>query len=277
MPKYSKETFIQLRKEGKSYSEISKIMGCSKSTVSFHCQDLDGNDLLIKENRDRRRFVPVMDATLLPPCRKKNINYGEATIAAQNSTCYRELAEKLGTSETSSRRLVKKLNLDVKHFSYGRWYKYTYEVLAPIVAKCTSVAQVLRRLDLRPWGNNYKNLKLNITRLNIDISHFKGCGWNKDLFKPLGLRAGSTTIRDHVFRQREHKCEVCGLFEWCGEPINLEIHHINGVNCDNRLENLQIICPNCHSQTDNFRNKKRKTTFPGAWGEAPLILVHPIL
>jgi 5-methylcytosine-specific restriction endonuclease McrA len=47
-------------------------------------------------------------------------------------------------------------------------------------------------------------------------------------------------------------CEECGLTEWCGRPIALELHHRNGVGRDNRLENLAILCPNCHSQTENF-------------------------
>ncbi|WP_083937631.1 HNH endonuclease [Hymenobacter aerophilus] len=52
------------------------------------------------------------------------------------------------------------------------------------------------------------------------------------------------------------------LSEWVGEPIPLELHHINGINNDHRLENLQLLCPNCHALTDNYRgkNQKRKTS-----------------
>lgn len=56
----------------------------------------------------------------------------------------------------------------------------------------------------------------------------------------------------------ENKCVKCdNEGEWMGEPISLELDHINGDNDDNRLENLRILCPNCHSQTPTFRNKKR--------------------
>ena len=51
---------------------------------------------------------------------------------------------------------------------------------------------------------------------------------------------------------KEYKCEKCGRTHWEGEQISLQLHHINGDNTDNRLENLQILCPNCHSQTDNY-------------------------
>jgi len=55
---------------------------------------------------------------------------------------------------------------------------------------------------------------------------------------------------------KEDKCEICGCTnEWQNKPITLELHHINGDHYDNRLENLQILCPNCHSQTKNFRGR----------------------
>ncbi|HXD59343.1 MAG TPA: HNH endonuclease signature motif containing protein [Thermoleophilaceae bacterium] len=54
-------------------------------------------------------------------------------------------------------------------------------------------------------------------------------------------------------------CEVCGISEWRNQPLSLALHHVNGDGRDNRLENLQLLCPNCHSQTENFagRNVKR--------------------
>lgn len=52
---------------------------------------------------------------------------------------------------------------------------------------------------------------------------------------------------------KSNECEVCGTSSWCGQPIKCELHHVNGDRTDHRLENLQIICPNCHSQTDTFR------------------------
>lgn len=54
---------------------------------------------------------------------------------------------------------------------------------------------------------------------------------------------------------KEEVCENCGETEWMNKPIPLELHHINGDRFDNRLENLQILCPNCHAQTSNYSGK----------------------
>ena len=58
--------------------------------------------------------------------------------------------------------------------------------------------------------------------------------------------------------KKEQKCEKCGLTEWMGKPIVLQLDHINGDNRDNRIENLRLLCPNCHSQTETFCRKNRK-------------------
>jgi hypothetical protein len=84
------------------------------------------------------------------------------------------------------------------------------------------------------------------------------------------LVAGSRRNRDHVKRRlfdagvRTRRCESCGLREWKGLPIPFALHHANGDRNDNRLENLQILCANCHSQTDTWagRNKRRLASAP---------------
>jgi 5-methylcytosine-specific restriction endonuclease McrA len=79
------------------------------------------------------------------------------------------------------------------------------------------------------------------------------------------LPAGRRRSRFHVKGRlllaglKEPKCESCGVADWCGQSLSLELHHVNGDGQDNRLENLRLLCPNCHSQTDTWgaRNKGR--------------------
>ena len=59
---------------------------------------------------------------------------------------------------------------------------------------------------------------------------------------------------------KENRCEECGITQWWGKPLSMELHHVNGDGRDNRLENLRLLCGNCHAQTDNWggRGRKRK-------------------
>lgn len=58
--------------------------------------------------------------------------------------------------------------------------------------------------------------------------------------------------------RKEYRCEQCGLTEWQGQRISLELNHIDGYNGNHSFDNLQFLCPNCHSQTATFRNKRGK-------------------
>jgi hypothetical protein len=79
------------------------------------------------------------------------------------------------------------------------------------------------------------------------------------------LVAGTVRNRMNLKRRliaegiKEPRCEGCGLNAWHGAPLTLTLHHVNGVRDDNRLENLQLLCPNCHSQTDTFAGRNGRS------------------
>lgn len=67
-------------------------------------------------------------------------------------------------------------------------------------------------------------------------------------------------LHDKLLKEgvKEYKCEKCGISEWFGQRIPIELHHIDGNHNNNSLDNLIFLCPNCHSITDNFKSKKMK-------------------
>ena len=148
---------------------------------------------------------------------------------------------------------------------------YTIDDVRKAVGDNKSIAGVLRQLGLKPIGGNYRTVSRLICENQIDTSHFTGQGWNVGLaFKPnKGLSAADIFQKDSTYkcswRLREHYkkytgihcCERCRLEEWQGQPIPLEIHHINGDTMDNRLDNLILLCPNCHALTNNYRGRAK--------------------
>ena len=148
--------------------------------------------------------------------------------------------------------------------------KYTKELLEENVKDCYSFAELCRRLGLKPEGSNPKTLRKKMNEFGVDYSHFTGQAWNKNPENPVyrgkylpklceHSSLSSANVKELVYKLslKENKCECCGITEWNGKPIICELHHINGDSTDNRIENLQILCPNCHSQTDNFRSRNR--------------------
>lgn len=119
-----------------------------------------------------------------------------------------------------------------------------------------SLAGLLKSLGLRPAGGSFNNMKRILQRLNVDTSHWTGQGWNKgQQLKDWSEYNRGTHLKSHLVRERGHCCECCKLELWLGSPIYLEVHHIDGDRTNNGLENLQLLCGNCHPLTPNYKTK----------------------
>lgn len=150
---------------------------------------------------------------------------------------------------------------------------WSEEQLRVAVEKSTSYRQVICALKLIPAGGNYVQVQYAIKKLNLDTSHFKGMGWNKGMKYHTASRPaledllinGSTVqsfkLKGRLFETglKKPECELCGWAEMSTDGrIPVELDHINGIHTDNRIENLRILCPNCHSLQPTHRGRNKK-------------------
>ncbi|MER6850028.1 HNH endonuclease signature motif containing protein [Streptomyces flaveolus] len=202
--------------------------------------------------------------------------------AARGARTLSEALVRLGVDPKSpTRRYVlgrmKRLGVDVSHFR-REGVKWTRDVLEPVVASSTSVNEVLRRLGLDLVGGHHTNISRRIKAHGIDTSHFTAAVRTERqrdnrrrrtaeeiLVEESSAHAkrvpGSRLKRAMLELGTEERCTLCGIEPmWLGEPLPLEVDHIDGNWRNNRMENLRMLCPNCHAATDSYRGRGKGHT-----------------
>lgn len=132
--------------------------------------------------------------------------------------------------------------------------------------------EVLSGLNLWGYGGNYNTLNRTAKILNLSDDHFDPkhirrsiVAWNKiptgQILVENSNISSISRLRKRLIAEgfKEEKCEICSLSEWMGGKIPLDLDHINGISNDNRIENLRIICKNCHGQTPTYGGKNKKS------------------
>jgi hypothetical protein len=153
--------------------------------------------------------------------------------------------------------------------------KYTKEILQEAVKDSISVAGVLRKLGLAQAGGTHSHIARRIKALGIDTAHFLGQAANQGqrhrgrakipwhdvlVLRRMGKRQDAYRLRRALLEMgREYRCQGKGCSlesEWLGRRLVLHVNHKSGNWLDDRPENLEFLCPNCHSQTGNYCGTK---------------------
>ena len=136
-----------------------------------------------------------------------------------------------------------------------------------IVQTSYSYSECLRKLGLQTKGGSSTDiLKKRIQELQCPTDHFSmknnpNCRRYEltEILVEHSTYANISRLKQRLIHEGllEYKCAICGISEWNGAPLSLQLDHINGINDDHRLENLRFLCPNCHSQTDTYAGKNK--------------------
>jgi DNA-binding CsgD family transcriptional regulator len=228
--------------EGLSVSEIARRLGLARPTVEYHAERLA---------RPTAAPPPELAEATVPPTARSSVKTRDevARLLAEGRT-KGEIARSLGIAKSTVSYHARRLGTAVDPRGARR---YEWQVVQEYYDAGHSVRECQERFGFsrQTWHAAVKRGAVTPRPHGLPLAELLVSG----------VHRGRHNIKLRLVRSglKEEQCERCGIREWLARPLTFALHHVNGDRHDNRIENLEFLCPNCHSQTDTFagRNGRR--------------------
>jgi DNA-binding CsgD family transcriptional regulator len=230
---------VELHRQGLRSVDIAHRLNIAQSTVHYHLRKLSHKpaaDAQMRRRAGRRPGTKVQTRLLV------------AELLARGFS-RTEIARRLGLAKSTVTYHAKQLGEEIDA-RFGQ--RFDWKLVQAYYDEGHSVRDCTKAFGFSSWSWHHAVLRGEITPR-------PGFRPVEEIFAA-GTRRSRGHLKSRLLRSglKDGRCEECGISEWFGQPLSMALHHINGDRLDNRLENLQLLCPNCHSQTDTFGGRDRR-------------------
>ncbi len=243
------EQIIGLHRQGVRSIEIAHRLNVAQATVHYHLRQMQ---------RAALEPLPSVD----PPFTRKartQVNTRERVAALLAKGVSRvEISRQLGISKQTVSYHARRLGAPIDE-RFAR--RYDWKVVQEYYNQGHSVRDCVREFGFSSQTWHQAALRGLVTPRPAFTPH--------EEFFALGKPRNRGHVKQRLLRLglKENRCERCGIADWQGEPLSLSLHHVNGQRDDNRVENLRLLCPNCHSQTENYSGRNGRSGQSGGLGK----------